>query len=96
MSFLFVEKNDNSTLLCFFLLILSFTKEFIFFYEKLLVMLVNEMEEKWMTCEEVLNELNQLLVLLYRNEGQIQAFFKQEAADLQNLFNQKLKEINRK
>ncbi len=59
-------------------------------------MLVNEMEEKWMTCEEVLNELNQLLVLLYRNEEQIQAFFKQEAADLQNLFNQKLKEINRK
>ncbi|HJA41349.1 MAG TPA: hypothetical protein H9667_07520 [Firmicutes bacterium] len=49
-----------------------------------------------MTCEEVLNELNQLLVLLYRNEEQIQAFFKQEAADLQNLFNQKLKEINRK
>ena len=59
-------------------------------------MLVNEMEEKWMTCEEVLNELNQLLFLLYRNEEQIQAFFKQEAADLQNLFNQKLKEINRK
>ena len=59
-------------------------------------MLVNEMEEKWMTREEVLNELNQLLVLLYRNEEQIQAFFKQEAADLQNLFNQKLKEINRK
>ena len=59
-------------------------------------MLVNEMEEKWMTCEEVLNELNQLLVLLYRNEEQIQAFFKQEAADLQNLFNQKIKEIKKK